>query len=107
VRIITVPGKDSNRCTDVEIVRLSPPNRWNLTKLSWTDDEVGRYLLTARGPQRTLLEMRFRRVWKTGHQPDVSRYRSLFNQAWDRYVEVMEKEYHQRANLRRPAARGQ
>jgi hypothetical protein len=39
--------------------------------------------------------MRFRRTWKAGRPPSSSRYEALFNQVWDRYVEVMESEYGQ------------
>jgi hypothetical protein len=95
VRIITVPGKNRNRCTDVEIIQLRPPDRWHLAKLSVTDDESGNYRLTARGPRQTLLEMRFQRIWKSGRPPDRDRYRALFHRVWDRYIEVMESEYRQ------------
>jgi hypothetical protein len=103
VRLIKVPGKDPNRCTDLEIIRLRPPNRWSLTKLSWTDDEVGTYRLTEREPRSTLLEMRFRRTWKAGRPPNPDHYRALFNRVWDRYVEVIETEYVRRLNRRAPA----
>lgn len=39
VRIITVPGTDRNRSTDVEIITLRPPNRWHLEKFSFSDDD--------------------------------------------------------------------
>jgi hypothetical protein len=97
VRVITVPGKDLNRSTDVEIIRLRPPNRWQLTKLSWTDDETGSYVLTDQGSRGTLLEMRFRRTWKVGLPPNAARYRALFSRVWDRYVEVMETEHGRQA----------
>jgi hypothetical protein len=32
-------------------------------------------------------------MWKVGKLPDQERYRALFNQVWDRYVEVMEADY--------------
>jgi hypothetical protein len=104
VRIITVPGRDRNRATDVEIIELHPPDRWHLTKLSVTDDESGRYRLTSKGPNLTVLEMRFRRTWKVGRPPDLERYKALFNRVWDRYVEVMETEYLGRTTIpgRRP-----
>lgn len=94
VRVITVPGKDLNRSTDVEIIQLRPPDRWRLTKLSWTDDEIGSYQLTATGTRDTVLKMRFRRTWKDGHPPDLLRYRRLFHRVWDRYVAVIEEEFH-------------
>jgi hypothetical protein len=93
VRVITVPGRDRNRSTDVEIISLLPPDRWRLDKFSVTDDETGSYRLTRKGRALTSLEMRFRRVWKVGKLPNQERYRALFNQVWDRYVKVMEADY--------------
>lgn len=92
VREIVVPGRDRNRCTDVELIRLAPPDRWSLQKFSVTDDETGRYQLFALGPGRTRIEMRFRQRWKVGRPPDRARYRRLFNRVWDRYVRTMERE---------------
>jgi hypothetical protein len=93
VRIITVPGRDRNRNTDVEIISLRPPDRWRLDKFSVTDDETGWYRLTRKGRALTTIDMRFRRKWKVGRPPDQKRYQALFNRVWDRYVEVMEAEY--------------
>jgi hypothetical protein len=93
VRLITVPGRSRSRNTDVEIISLLPPDRWRLVKLSFTDDETGSYRLTRQGRALTSIEMRFRRMWKVGKLPDQERYRALFNQVWDRYVEVMEADY--------------
>jgi hypothetical protein len=103
VRVITVPGKDPNRCTDVEIIALRPPIGWDLTKLSWTDDEIGHYHLTASSANSTLLEMRFRRTWKADRSPSLSRYKALFNEVWDRYVEVIESEWRRRSSRLFPA----
>jgi hypothetical protein len=93
VRVITVPGRNRNRCTDVEIISLRPPDRWRLTKLSVTDDVTGSYRLTRQRGASTSIEMRFRRVWKVGRPPDLKRYRALFNRVWDRYVAAIEAEY--------------
>ncbi|MCI4330415.1 MAG: hypothetical protein L3K19_01020 [Thermoplasmata archaeon] len=90
VRVITVPGPDQNRCTDVEIIRLSPPDRWTLEKLSWTDDELGTYRLHRVDSGRTQLEMRFVKTWKTSRIPSRERYRRLFHRVWDRYVSLIE-----------------
>jgi hypothetical protein len=93
VRIITVPGSDRNRSTDLEIISLFPPDRWKLDKFSVTDDETGTYRLIRRGRDITGLEMRFRRTWKARDLPNQDRYRALFNRVWDRYVEIMEQEF--------------
>ncbi len=96
VRIITVPGTDRNRSTDVEIITLRPPNRWHLEKFSFSDDESGDYSLTRQGPNLTSLEMRFRKKWKVRSPPDPKRYRALFNRVWDRYVDVIQEEFARR-----------
>jgi hypothetical protein len=93
VRIITVPGRDQNRNTDVEIITLHPPNRWRLHKFSVTDDVVGNYRLTRVEPNLTSLEIRFRTWWKVRASPDRARYRILFNRVWDLYVRLMEQEF--------------
>ncbi len=93
VRIIVLPGRNPNRNTDVEIISLMPPNRWHLNKLSATDDETGSYRLVRKGPRLTSLEMWFREKWRVRNLPDRNRYRALFNQVWDRYVDVMEAEF--------------
>jgi hypothetical protein len=94
VRTITVPGRNRNRSTDVEIISLKPPDRWHLRKLSVTDDETGSYRLIRQGSSRTLIEMRFRRKWKTRRTPNLENYRALFSRVWDRYVDEIEREYH-------------
>jgi hypothetical protein len=93
VRVIVVPGRDRNRSTDVEVVSLRPPNRWHLDKFSVSDDKIGDYRLRRKRPQLTVLEMRFRTKWKVARLPNQKRYRSLFNRVWDRYVELMEREF--------------
>jgi hypothetical protein len=93
IRIVTVPGRNRNRSTDVEIVSLHPPDRWHLDKFSVSDDEKGEYRLIRKRPQLTVLEMRFRSKWKVSRPPDPKRYRILFNRVWDRYVELIEKEF--------------
>jgi hypothetical protein len=105
VRIITVPGSDRNRSTDIEIISLRPPDRWRLDKLSVTDDETGSYRLTRRGTALTYLDMRFHRKWKTARMPNQARYRALFNQVWDRYVEVIERDYHRQRTVRARGSR--
>ncbi|MGI0130529.1 MAG: hypothetical protein ACREDE_04375 [Thermoplasmata archaeon] len=96
VRVISVPGTDRNRNTDVEIISMRPQDRWHLVKLSVSDDETGDYRLTRKGPELTGLEMRFRSKWKVRRLPDANRYRALFHRAWDRYVEVVEAQYARR-----------
>jgi hypothetical protein len=105
VRIITVPGRDRNRNTDVEIISLRPPDRWHLNKRSVTNDEIGTYRLIRKGSRVTLLEMRFRQSWKIRNLPDRARYRTLFHRVWDRYVEVMETEFRRLASSGRPESR--
>jgi hypothetical protein len=94
VRIIQVPGRSTNRNTEVEIISLFPPTRWRLAKFSVTDDETGSYCLIRIGPMRTLLDMNFRESWKTGRIPNRARYRALFNRVWDRYVQTIEADFH-------------
>lgn len=93
VREVVVPGRDRNRCTEIEVIRLAPPDRWSLEKFSVTDDKTGRYRLTALGPRRTRIEMSFRETWKGPRPPSRSRYRALFGTVWARYAQTIEREY--------------
>jgi hypothetical protein len=97
VRIITSPGRDRNRNTDVEIISIRPPDSWRLEKLSWTDDETGTYRLLRLGPRVTSLEIVLRRRWKVTRVPDRAAYRALFERVWDRYVSTIESEFKARA----------
>ena len=92
VRVITTPGRDPNRNTDVEIITLSPPDRWRLEKMSVTDDESASYRLRRLGPARTSLGIVIHRRWKVARIPDRRRYRRLFNRVWDRYVALIESD---------------
>jgi hypothetical protein len=107
VRVITVPGADRNRSTEVEVIRMFPPDRWSLQKLSLTDDKQGRYRLRRLGPAQTVLEMRFTETWRLRKIPSRERYRRLFHRVWDRYVERLEAEHRQRfaARARAPPNR--
>lgn len=105
VRVITLPGPDRNRNTDVEVISLFPPDRWRLRKMSVTDDEIGSYRLDRLGARSTRLRMVFRRVWKAGRAPDRARYRELFNRVWDRYVAEIESEYRRSGDRAISAAR--
>jgi hypothetical protein len=93
VRVVEVPGRDRNRCTEVEVISLFPPDRWTLRKLSVTDDKTGRYRLAPDGRGRTRIEMLFRETWKAARPPSRARYRALFHRVWDRYIREMEREY--------------
>lgn len=96
VREVVVPGRDRNRATEIEVIRLAPPDRWSLAKFSVTDDKTGRYRLLALGPGRTRIEMAFRERWKSGRPPSRARYRALFQRVWGRYVREIERAYRRR-----------
>jgi hypothetical protein len=96
VRLVTTPGSDRNRNTDVEVITLVPPDRWKLTKYSFTDDETGRYRLRRLGPELTELEIVLRRRWKVRRRPNRERYRALFRRVWERYAERIEVAYRAR-----------
>lgn len=93
VRLIEVPGRNRNRSTDVEVIRLRPPDRWELEKMSWSEDETGRYRLRRLGSGRTQLDLRFEERWKRRRPPALARYRAFFDRVWDRYVALIEAEY--------------
>jgi len=96
VRVVTVPGGDPLRTTEVEVIRLAPPDRWTVQMYSATGDRVRRYRLRRIGPHRSALEMRFVETWKVARIPSRARYRRLFQRVWDRYVDGIERDYRRR-----------
>ncbi|MCI4345153.1 MAG: hypothetical protein L3K07_00130 [Thermoplasmata archaeon] len=93
LRLITLPGEQFADDTQVELIRLAPPDRWRLDLVSAELDETGSYQLRRVGRTRTLLEMRFEKRWRLRRAPDQRAYRKLFDRVWDLYVLSIEPQY--------------
>ena len=77
----------------VDVVTLYPPKAWRLDYVGDEDDEVGDYVLTSLGPQKTRLDMTFTEHYKAAHPPSKEQYAKDVGQVWDRYVEALQKDY--------------
>jgi hypothetical protein len=77
----------------VDVVTLYPPKRWHLDYVSDEDDEVGDYVLSSLGPRKTRLDMTFREHYKVAYAPSKRQYASSVSRVWDKYVEVLQKDY--------------
>ncbi|MCI4362995.1 MAG: hypothetical protein L3K13_01635 [Thermoplasmata archaeon] len=103
LRIITLPGEEFASGTEVELIRLGPPDRWRLDLVSAALDETGSYRLRRLGPRRTRIEMRFEKQWRLRRVPGERQYGTLFRRVWDLYAVTIERAYAgtQRAAFRR------
>ena len=77
----------------VNVVTLYPPKAWHLDFIGDDDDEVGDYVLTKLGPQRTRLDMTFTEHYKTGSAPTKAQDLKQTHQVWDKYAAALEKDY--------------
>jgi len=77
----------------VNVVTLYPPKAWHLDFVGDDDDEVGDYVLTKLGPQRTRLDMTFTEHYKTHNAPTKAQDLKQIHQAWDKYAAALEKDY--------------
>jgi hypothetical protein len=93
IREIVVPGPDRNRATEVELIDVSPPDRWRSRMFSASLDRVGSYRLLRVSPYCMRIEMRFRESWRSSRPSSRLRYRALFDEVWDRYAERIEREF--------------
>lgn len=83
-------GKPRNA---VNVVTLYPPKAWHLDFTGDDDDEVGDYVLTRLGPQKTRLDMTFEEHYKTRRAPTKDQDLKHTNEVWDKYVKALENEY--------------
>ena len=79
--------------TAVDVVTLFPPKGWHLDYVSDEDDEVGDYVLTSLGAQKTRIDFTFTEHWKIHHAPAKAKYASSVSQVWDKYREALQKDY--------------
>jgi hypothetical protein len=77
----------------VNVVTLYPPRAWHLDFIGDDDDEVGDYVLTRLGPEKTRLDMTFEEHYKTRKAPTKAQDLKHTNQVWDKYATALEKDY--------------
>jgi hypothetical protein len=80
--------------TAVDVVTLYPPKAWHLDYVGDEDDEVGDYVLTSLGPQKTRLDMAFKEHYKVARGlPSKAQCVKDVGQVWDKYVQALERDY--------------
>jgi len=83
-------GKPRNA---VNVVTLYPPKAWHLDFIGDDGDEVGDYVLTRLGPQKTRLDMTFDEHYKMRRAPTKAQDLKHTNEVWDKYIAALENEY--------------
>ena len=80
-------GKPRNA---VNVVTLYPLKAWHLDFIGDDGDEVGDYVLTRLGPQKTRLDMTFEEHYKMRRAPTKAQDLKHTNEVWDKYVGTRE-----------------
>ena len=87
-------GNEGEEQSNVNIVTLNPPHSWHLDQFGEEDDEIGDYVLTSLGKQKTKLSMVFKEKWKKpSTMPRREEYLALIKRHWDSYASALEKDY--------------
>jgi hypothetical protein len=79
--------------TAARIVTLKPPSAWHLDWIGDENEETGDYQLQRLGTRKTRLYAVFKLNYKPGRSPSRSAFLKNVNQAWDKYVAALEKDY--------------
>ena len=80
----------------VNIVTLQPPKAWNLDSPGQDCDEIADYRLSSLGPKKTRLDMIFKEHYKIGGAPTREEDTESINEAWNKYVAALERDYARR-----------
>lgn len=91
--VSTETAVDGTQRVGVDLVTLKPPNSWHLEFFGEDDNEIGDYKLSSLGKNRTKLSMVFKESWKLEEIPSVEEQVESTSKLWDKYVEVLEKDY--------------
>lgn len=91
IRITPAPGSDPKIAVD--LVRLSPPDRWHTDQIDEDDLEAVDYRLTAQGAKRTRLSIWITERWLNPRHPSHALMARQAHEVWDRYVAQIEARY--------------
>jgi len=80
----------------VNIVTLQPPNAWHLDSPGQDCDEIADYRLTMLSPKKTRLDITFKEQYKIPRAPSRVQDAKDLNEAWDKYVAALERDYARR-----------
>jgi len=77
----------------VDVVRLSPPNRWHLDQVDEGDLETVDYRVSSLGPHRSRVVVDIVERWMISNYPDLAEVRQRADAVWSRLVAALELDY--------------
>ena len=93
VRIRTADSKSGLQRTAVDVVRLSPPNRWHLDQVDEGDLETVDYKVSSLGPHRSRVIVDIVERWMIPDHPSMAEVRLGADTVWSRFVAALELDY--------------
>jgi len=93
VRIRTHRVDGGDVLVAVDVIRLSPPNRWHVDQIDEDDYNSADFHLTRLGPNGTRVEVLVLERWMTARYPSYTELRERLNLYWDRIVAALEKDF--------------
>jgi hypothetical protein len=91
IRLTTTSSRDPE--VAVDLVRLSPPNRWHTDQIDEQDRESVDYQLTALGARRTRLDLLVTERWLIPEHLSSEETSRRVQGAWDRYAAEIESRF--------------
>jgi len=91
IRLTDRAGADPD--VAVDLVRLSPPDRWHTDQIDEDELETVDYRVTAISPRASRLEVRVTDRWMTPDFLSQAETARRVGGAWDRYVKLIESRY--------------
>jgi len=93
IRIRTPNPKSGLHAVAVDVVRLSPPNRWHLDQVDEGDLETVDYSVSSLGPRRSRVVVNIVERWMIPDYPSLSEIRQNADAVWGRLIASLELEY--------------
>jgi len=93
IRIRTPDPKSGLHAVAVDVVRLSPPNRWHLDQVDEGDLETVDYRVSSLGPHRSRVVVDIVERWMISNYPDLAEVRQRADAVWSRLVAALELDY--------------
>jgi len=93
VRIRAADPKSGLRRVAVDVVRLSPPNRWHLDQVDEGDLETVDYSVSSLGRLRSRVVVDIVERWMIPDHPTLAEIRQQADSTWSRLVAALEQDY--------------
>jgi hypothetical protein len=93
LRIRVTPTGRPDPDIAVDVIRLSPPNRWHTDQIDEEDRETVDYRVTPLGKHRTRLTLLITERWLTPNHLSRAETLRRLHGAWGRYVPQIEARY--------------